>query len=434
GRVFVGSDSGNFYSIDGDSGCTHWSFQAEAGIRSAPTVAPLGTVASARHIVYFGDLKANTYALDAATGELIWKKSVDPHRFARVTGSVTLYDGKLYVPVSSIEEGPGAQPNYECCTFRGSVVALDAATGNQVWKSYTITETPVQTGKNSKGTAQYAPAGAAVWNAPTIDPQRGVLYIGTGNSYTGPAVKTSDSVIAMDLKTGKMVWWNQVTPEDAFLVGCRPGVENCPKEVGPDYDFGNAPILRNLPAGKRVIVIGQKSGMMWGLDPDNEGKVLWQYRAGKGSALGGIEWGSAADDVNAYIPVSDVLAPGNEAGGIHAVKLATGERVWNTPAPKLECTGGRGCTGAQSAPASVIPGVVFSGSVDGHLRAYSTVDGKILWDFNTAREFETVNHVPAKGGSIDAAGPAIADGLVVTNSGYSLWRGLPGNVLLAFSK
>jgi polyvinyl alcohol dehydrogenase (cytochrome) len=435
GRVFVGSDSGNFYSIDGDSGCTHWSFQADAGIRSAPTVAPLGTGASARHVVYFGDLKANTYALDAATGELIWKKSVDQHRFARVTGSVTLYDGKLYVPVSSIEEGPGAQPNYECCTFRGSVVALDAANGNQVWKSYTITETPVQTGKNSKGTAQYAPAGAAVWNAPTIDPQRGVLYIGTGNSYTGPAVKTSDSVIAMDLKTGKMVWWNQVTPEDAFLVGCRPGVENCPKDVGPDFDFGNAPILRNLPGGKRVIVIGQKSGVMWGLDPDHEGKVLWQYRAGKGSALGGIEWGSAADDVNAYIPVSDVLGPGNEAGGIHAVKLATGERVWNTPAPKLECTGlARGCTGAQSAPASVIPGVVFSGSVDGHLRAYSTVDGKILWDFNTAREFETVNHVPAKGGSIDAAGPAIADGLVVTNSGYSLWRGLPGNVLLAFSK
>ena len=434
GRVFVGSDSGNFYSIDGDTGCTHWSFQADAGIRSAPTVAPLGTGASARHVVYFGDLKANTYALDAATGELLWKKSVDPHRFARVTGSVTLHDGKLYVPVSSIEEGPGAQPGYECCTFRGSVVALDAATGDQIWKSYTITETPVQVGKNSKGTAQYAPAGAAVWNAPTIDAQRGVLYVGTGNSYTGPAVKTSDSVIAMDLKTGKIVWWNQVTPADAFLVGCRPGVENCPKEVGPDYDFGNSPILRSLPGGNRVIVIGQKSGVMWGLDPDSEGKVLWQYRAGKGSALGGIEWGSAADDTNAYIPVSDVLAAPGEAGGIHAVKLATGERVWNTPAPKLECTGGRGCTGAQSAPASVIPGVVFSGSVDGHLRAYATADGRILWDFNTAREFDTVNHVPAKGGSIDAAGPAIADGLVVTNSGYSLWRGLPGNVLLAFSK
>jgi len=449
GRVFVGSDSGMFYSINADSGCTHWSFQADAGIRSAPTVAPIGSGASARYAVYFGDLKANTYAIDAVTGQLIWKKPVDSHRFARITGSVSLYDGRLYVPVSSIEEAPGAQPNYECCTFRGSVVALDAGNGNQIWKTYTVPEAPVQVGKNSAGTSLWAPAGAAVWNSPTIDSRRGVLYIGTGNSYTGPAVKTSDSVMAMDLKTGKIVWSNQVTPADAFLVGCRPGVENCPKELGPDFDFGNAPMLRTLPAGtgaasgssrsgapaaRQIIVIGQKSGVLWGLDPDHEGKVLWQYRAGKGGMLGGIEWGSAADDTNAYVPVSDVLAAPNDAGGIHAVNLATGERAWYTPAPKLDCTQGRGCTGAQSAPASVIPGVVFSGSVDGHLRAYSTGDGKILWEFNTAREFETVNHVPAKGGSIDAAGPAIADGLLVTNSGYSLWKGMPGNVLLAFSK
>jgi polyvinyl alcohol dehydrogenase (cytochrome) len=203
--------------------------------------------------------------------------------------------------------------------------------------------------------------------------------------------------------------------------------------MGPDYDFGNAPILRALPGGQRIIVIGQKSGAVYGLDPDHQGKLVWQVKAGKGSALGGIEWGSAADEQNAYIPVSDVLAPPSEAGGLFALKLATGEKVWNTPAPKLECTSGRGCTGAQSAPVSVIPGVVFSGSVDGHLRAYSTTDGRVIWDVNTAKEYETVNSVPARGGSIDAAGPAIADGLVVTNSGYGLWRGLPGNVLLAFS-
>jgi polyvinyl alcohol dehydrogenase (cytochrome) len=434
GRIYVGSDTAMFYSLDAQTGCTHWAFKADGGIRSAPTVAAIGSGAGAHHIVFFGDLKANVYALDAATGDLLWKKSTDAHRFARVTGSVKVHDGRVYVPLSSVEEGPGAQPSYECCTFRGSVVALDAANGSQIWKSYTIAETPVQVGKNSTGTAQWAPAGAAVWNSPTIDPQRGAVYVGTGNSYTGPAVKTSDSVVAFDLKTGKMLWWNQVTPSDAFLVGCRPGVENCPKDLGPDFDFGNAPILRTLAGGKRILVIGQKSGVLWGLDPDQEGKVLWQYRAGKGSALGGIEWGSAADDANAYVPVSDVLAAPNEAGGLHAVNLATGERVWYTPAPKLECTSGRGCTGAQSAPVSVIPGVVFSGSVDGHLRAYSTKDGSILWDFNTAKEFETVNHVTAKGGSIDAAGPAIADGLVVTNSGYSLWRGLPGNVLLVFSK
>jgi polyvinyl alcohol dehydrogenase (cytochrome) len=434
GRIYVGSDTGTMYSLDAGTGCTHWAFKADAGIRSAPSIVPSGAGASARHVIYFGDLKANVYALDAATGDLLWRKTTDSHRSARVTGSVAIYNGMVYVPMSSVEEGPAAQPTYECCTFRGSVVALDAATGNQVWKTYTISEVPTEVGKNSKGVTQWAPAGVAIWSAPTIDPQKGVLYVGTGNAYTQPAARTSDSVMAMDLKTGKMLWFNQITPADAFVVGCRPGLENCPKDVGPDFDFGNAPILRTLPGGKRILAIGQKSGIIWGLDPDNEGKVVWQYRAGKGSALGGIEWGSAADEVNVYVPVSDVLAAPNDAGGLHAVKLATGEKVWSTPAPRLDCNTGRGCTGAQSAPASVIPGVVFSGSVDGHLRAYSTADGSIIWDVNTVKDYTTVNGVPAKGGSIDAAGPAIADGLVVTNSGYSLWRGLPGNVLLVFSK
>ena len=209
---------------------------------------------------------------------------------------------------------------------------------------------------------------------------------------------------------------------------------NSPKTLGPDFDFGNAPMLRTLgTSGKRILVIGQKSGTVWGLDPDADGRVLWQFKAGKGGALGGIEWGSAADDHAAYIPVSDVLTPPSEAGGIFALTLESGEPVWHAAAPALTCTGGRGCTGAQSAPASAIPGAVFSGSVDGHMRAYSTTDGSVIWDYNTVREYETVNHVPARGGSIDGAGPAIADGLLVTNSGYALWRGLPGNVLLAFS-
>jgi polyvinyl alcohol dehydrogenase (cytochrome) len=429
GRVFVGSDNAKFYSLDADSGCVYWSVQAEAGIRSAPTVARVGS----RTIVYFGDLKGNVFAVDAEKGDTIWKKQVDEHKYARVTGAPKLHDGRLYVPVSSVEEAPAAQPAYECCTFRGSVVALDGATGATVWKTYTIPEKPQQVGKNAAGTALFKPAGAAVWSSPTIDERRGVVYVATGNAYTEPAASTTDSVMALDLKTGKMLWWNQVTPSDAFVIGCRPENANCPKDVGPDFDFGNAPILRSLPNGKRIIVIGQKSGMAYGLDPDDEGKLLWKFRAGKGGMLGGIEWGSAADDQNAYIPVSDVLAPPNEAGGLFAVKLATGEQVWHAAAAKLDCTSGRGCTGAQSAPVSVIPGVVFSGSVDGHLRAYSTTDGTVLWDFNTVKEYTTVNGVPGKGGSIDASGPAIADGLVITNSGYGQWRGLPGNVLLAFS-
>jgi polyvinyl alcohol dehydrogenase (cytochrome) len=430
GRVFTGSDNGTVYALDAATGCTIWAFKADRGVRSAIVIGALRS--GSQVAAYFGDLGANVYALDAATGVQIWRQKADEHRFARITGTPTLHEGRLYVPVSSVEEGSAAQPAYPCCTFRGSVIAYDAASGRQIWKSYTITETPRERGRTSRNTPIVKPAGAAVWNSPTIDPVRGALYIGTGNAYTEPAAGTSDSVVAMDLKTGKILWFNQLTPADAFVMGCRSGVENCPKEVGPDFDFGNSPILKTLPNGRRLLVIGQKSGVGFGLDPDANGRKVWEYRAGKGSALGGMEWGSAADERQAYFPVSDVLLPAAEAGGLHAVNLATGQRAWHTPAPPLDCTTGRGCTGAQSAPASVIPGAVFSGSMDGHMRAYSTTDGRILWEFDTAREFQTVNGVAARGGSIDAAGPAIAEGLLVTPSGYALFRGNPGNVLLAF--
>ena len=431
GRVFVGNVNGMVYSLDAKTGCTHWTFKADGGVRTAISIARLPINGTTRSIVMFGDIRALAYALDAQTGEQLWKVKVDDHAFARITGAPSYANGRLYIPVSSIEEVAGARPNYACCTFRGSVVALDAATGKQIWKTYMMEE-PKMVGKNSTGTPQWKPAGAAIWTAPTIDPVGNSIYVATGNAYTSPAAPTTDAVIALDLATGAIKWVQQVTPDDAFVIGCKPGVENCPADVGPDFDFGNSPILRVLPGGRRVLSLGQKSGVVWGLAPDERGKVLWQYRAGKGSALGGIEWGSAADEQNIYVPVSDVLAPPAEAGGLHAVRLATGERVWHTPAPPLACTAGQGCTGAQSAAISGIPGVVFSGSVDGHLRAYSTADGKIIWDFDTMRPFDTVNGVKGAGGSIDAAGPVIAGGLVLTNSGYGQWRGKPGNVLLAF--
>ena len=433
GRVFVGSDGGRVYALDARTGCAYWSFAAEAGVRTAVTIGALSG-GGGRYAAYFGDLRANVYAVDAATGAPIWKEKVDDHRSARITGAPALSGGRLYVPVSSVEEGSGGAKTYACCTFRGSVVALDAATGSRIWKTYTIAEAPREVGTTTAGVSIMKPAGASVWNSPTLDERGGVLYVGTGNAYTEPAADTTDAVMALDMKSGRILWSKQLTPSDVFVIGCRPDNENCPKQVGPDHDFGNAPILRTLADGRRILAIGQKSGVAYGLDPDHEGTVLWQFRAGKGGPLGGIEWGSAADDRRMYVPVSDVLLPPNEAGGLFALDLATGEKVWHMPAPHLDCTSGRGCSAAQSAPISVIPGVVFSGSIDGHLRAYSTTDGAIMWDVNTAREYETVNHVPAKGGSIDGAGPAIAGGLVVTNSGYGLWKGIPGNVLLVFGK
>jgi polyvinyl alcohol dehydrogenase (cytochrome) len=432
GRVFVGNTNGMVYSLDAKTGCTHWSFKADGGVRTAISIARIPIDGTPRTIAMFGDVRANAYAVDAQTGAMLWKVKVDEHASARVTGAPSFANGRLYVPVSSIEEVAGARPAYPCCTFRGSVVALDAATGKQIWKTYMIPEEPKIVGKTSAGTAVWKAAGAAIWTSPTIDMPTNTIYVATGNAYTAPAAPTSDAVVALHMTTGAIQWVQQATPNDVFVIGCKPGVENCPDDVGPDFDFGNSPILRTLPGGRRVLVLGQKSGIVYGMAPDEKGKIIWQFRAGKGGALGGIEWGSAADNQNIYVPLSDVLQPPAEAGGLFAIRLATGERVWHTPAPALTCSGGPGCTGAQSAAVSVMPGVVFSGSVDGHFRAYATADGKIIWDFNTMQPFETVNGVKGQGGSIDAAGPVIAGGLVLTNSGYGLWRGKPGNVLLAF--
>jgi polyvinyl alcohol dehydrogenase (cytochrome) len=432
GRVFVGNNNNNFYALDLKTGCTYWTFKADSGIRTAPSVARVMANGSNRHVVMFGDLRANVYGLDAQNGSLLWKIKVDDHAMARITGAPTYYNGRLYVPVSSTEEVPGSSEKYACCTFRGSVVALDAASGKQLWKTYMIPEEPKIVGKNAAGTAVWKPAGAAIWTSPTVDVERSRLYVATGNAYTSPAAATSDAVVALDLASGKIVWTQQATPNDAYLVRCKSGVGNCPDEVGPDFDFGNSPILRTIGGGRRVLTLGQKSGMVYGLAPDDNGKILWQMRAGKGGELGGIEWGSAADERNIYVPVSDVLHPSAEAGGLFAFDLATGKQMWHTPAPALKCTTGAGCTGAQSAAISVIPGAVFSGSIDGNFRAYSTTDGTIIWEFNTMQPFETVNGVKGQGGSIDAAGPVIAGGMVLTNSGYGQWRGKAGNVLLAF--
>jgi polyvinyl alcohol dehydrogenase (cytochrome) len=295
-----------------------------------------------------------------------------------------------------------------------------------------VLDPPKATKKSKVGTQLYGPAGAAIWSAPTIDVKRKLVYAATGDSYTDIDIHTSDAILAFDIDTGSLVWVSQVTPKDNFIVGC-PASPNCPEDLGPDFDFGSAPILRNIGNGKQILVAAQKSGIVWGLDPDQKGKVVWQTKVGAGSALGGIEWGHAADDQNTYAAVSDLIVRKDPHPGIWALKLATGEKVWSTPAPAVTCAQGQACQGAQSAAISVIPGAVFSGAINGHFRAYSTKTGEIVWDFDTAKPFETVNKVQAKGGSINGAGPTISNGMVFTNSGYVGFGGSPGNVLLAFS-
>jgi polyvinyl alcohol dehydrogenase (cytochrome) len=427
GRVFVGSQNGTVYALDAKTGCIHWTFAAAAGVRTAVTVGP---GPSTRDVVYFGDTGASAYALDAETGRAVWVRKVEDHASSRITGSPVLYEGRLYVPVSSYEEAQGADPLYGCCTFRGSLVALDANDGAVVWKTYMIPDEPRPRGTSTAGVTLWGPAGAAIWSAPTVDGRRRVVYVATGNAYSAPASPSSDAVVAMDLDTGRIRWVRQTTPGDVYLSGCRPGNPNCPEANGPDLDFGSPPMLATGAGGRDILVIGQKSGVGFAMDPDRGGDVIWQYRAGRGGALGGIEWGSAVDGEHAYFAVSDITHP--QPGGLHAVKLATGERAWLAAPPPLKCEAGRGCNGAQSAAVTAISGVVFSGSNDGALRAYSTTDGSVVWEFDTNREFPSVNAVPARGASMIGPGPAVAGGMVFVNSGYGAFGGRAGNVLLAF--
>jgi polyvinyl alcohol dehydrogenase (cytochrome) len=328
------------------------------------------------------------------------------------------------------------------------VVALDAATGKQVWKTYTIAEAPKATTKTKSGIQRWGPSGAGVWSTPTIDEKRDAIYVATGDNYSDPPTRTSDAVLALDRATGHMLWSRQMTSGDAFTVDCAQKAKtNCPDSNGPDLDFGQPPILVSLPNGKRALVLGQKSGVAHALDPDQQGEVLWQRRLGKGSALGGIQWGSSADQDQMYAALSDIgfsvktnpNAPGGftmeldpaKGGGLFALRLQTGEQVWSAPPP--QCGTRPKCSPAQSGAVTAMPGVVFSGSLDGHLRAYRSDTGEIVWDFDTAREYDAVNGGKARGGSLDGGGPAVVGGLVYVNSGYGTFGGMPGNVLLAFS-
>jgi polyvinyl alcohol dehydrogenase (cytochrome) len=427
GWLFVGSQNGTVYALDAKSGCIHWFFSADGGVRTAMFVGP----GASGGVVYFGDTSAKAYALDAGTGRLLWKTKVDEHPLARITGALTVYRDRVFVPMSSYEESQGARPEYGCCSFRGSLSALNAKTGKIEWRAFMIPETPQPRGTSSAGVTLYGPAGAPIWSAPTIDVKRSLIYVGTGNSYAGAAAAASDAVVALDF-SGRIAWVKQLFPKDVFVSGCRSHSDNpnCMDQSGPDYDFGNSPILAELPHGRSAIVIGQKSGYAWALDPDKHGEVLWQYHAGVGGALGGIEWGSAVDADHAYFAVSDIFSPA--PGGLHAVQLQTGERAWYAASAEPTCAPGPRCSAAQAAAISVIPGVVFSGSNDGTLRAYSTQDGAVLWEFDTDREFQTLNGVPARGASMLGPGPTIAGGMLYVPSGYGAFGGRPGNVLLAF--
>lgn len=427
GRVYVTSASGRIYSLDAKTGCTNWTFDAKAPSRTAISVTQIGKNTAA----IFGDDSATVYALNATTGKVLWKRRLDKHQSARISGAPVPYEQRLYVPVSSLEELSAATPGYQCCKFRGSVAALDLRNGRVLWQTYTIDDKAKPYRKAPDGTQLYGPAGGAVWSAPTVDAKRKLIYVGTGNSYTDVPAPRTDSILALDMGTGAIRWANQLQDNDNYIVGCETpasaGKGNCPEKLGPDVDFGTSPILRD-----RILLTGQKSGHVHGLDPAT-GKQLWVAQVGAGSSLGGIEWGGAADPTRMYVAVSDVTAVTGKPGGLTALNIADGAVDWRKDPPAPVCAwGARNCDAAQSQAVSAMPGIVFSGSHDGHLRAYASSSGEIVWEFDTGQAFETVNGVAAGGGSLDHGGATVAGGMVFVNSGYGRIIGQPGNVLLAF--
>jgi polyvinyl alcohol dehydrogenase (cytochrome) len=432
-RAYVGSRNGVVYALDAKSGCIAWAFEADAGVRSTPVVGRTGGTTA----LYFGDANAQVYALDLVTGKLRWKVKVEIHQDAMVTGAVAVANGKVYVPVASIEEGTAIIPTYECCTFRGSIVALDAVTGQAVWKTFTIADPPQPTTKTAAGTQLWGPSGGGVWSTPVLEPDRNRMYIAVGDNYSNPATPTSDAIMALAMDTGKILWTTQATVGDAWNTACLEepngaGRAHCPSAPGPDHDFASAPVLAT-GGGRRVLLAGQKSGMLYGMNPDT-GAYLWKTQVGDGGVLGGIEWGFAVDNARAYVSLSNALEkkPG-EAGGIAAVDIADGTIKWRTPPSGDTCGGRTGCSTGQPAAVSAIPGMVFSASLDGHLRGYEAETGQVIFDTDTARDFPTVNGVKARGGSMNGPGSTVVDGVLYVSSGYGSLGFMPGNVLLAFS-
>jgi polyvinyl alcohol dehydrogenase (cytochrome) len=432
GTIFVGGHDGTIYAFDLATGCVRWSARVSAEVRTA-------IVADAQtHRLYFGDILGRAYALDARTGSVLWKRKIDDHPNATITGTPSLAAGMLFVPVSSLEVTSAADPKYACCTFRGKVVALDPASGAEKWTTYTVTQTPRPLGKTQAGTAIMGPSGAPVWNSPTYDPKRKLLYFGSGENYSTPADSNSDAVIAVDARTGKRKWTAQLTRGDAWNVGCMMQNPNCPKEHGPDLDVAASPLL--ISDGARdIIVAGQKSGVAFGIDP-NTGKVLWQRRLGHGGTQGGVHFGMAADGTRVFVPINDMADthdgrkydPRMSGAGLHAIDAFTGQVLWSAKAPD-NCGNRPNCDPGISAAVTAMPGVVFAGHLDGQFRAYDSSNGKVLWAVDTTKPVKTITDAEAHGGGMSGPGAAVADGYVVLNSGYGLYYHMPGNVLLVYS-
>jgi polyvinyl alcohol dehydrogenase (cytochrome) len=442
GAIYVGSQDGTVWALDATTGCLRWRFQATAEVRTAIAITPWAAGEDdVDPTIFFGDTLANVYAVSARTGDLLWRVKADDHPYATITGAPAFSKDRLYVPVSSLEVIAAANPAYPCCTFRGALLALDTVSGEVIWKSYTTDTVAAPAGETSAGTTIMAPSGAPIWSAPTIDEKRGRLYVGTGENYSSPADGNSDAIIAYDLASGKKLWASQQTARDAWNTACMTfaGIDNanCPAEDGPDYDFGSNPILVQLHGGRELLVAGQKSGHVVGVDPDT-GAKLWRTRVGRGGIQGGVHFGMAAEGNSVYVPINDLLFPGDEARygwkmpakpGVYSVDAENGQLLWSVPSPAV-CGEAPRCKPGVSQAVTAIPGAVIAGHLDGRLRIYARKDGALLWEKSLLGEYQTVSGETAVGGAFSGGGVLVAHGLMYVNAGYGFNGHIPGNALV----
>ena len=435
GALYVGGYDAKVYALDRETGCARWTFSAQGPVRTGMMLDPWRKGARAAPRLYFGDMRGNAYALDAVTGKLVWRRKVDADANTILTGTPTLRGGTLYVPVSSGEEVSAVAPGYECCKFRGSLVALDAGSGREKWRAW-MTPPPRLQGRNASGVAQFGPSGAALWSSPLVDARRGRVYLTSGDNYSSPATPLSDAIVALDAATGKVAWSFQGLGRDAFNEGCLFGDKaNCPKEDGPDYDFGTGAMLARLADGRELLLAGQKSGVVFALDPAS-GRVVWQQKVGRGGVLGGVHFGMATSAGRVFVPITDFadsIAHSEPAHpGVFALDLADGHFVWRAPADNV-CAGRKFCQPGYSAAITVAGPLVLAGSTDGHVRIFGSDDGKLLWDTDTAISFTTVSGALGHGGSMSGGAAPIAwKGKLIVNSGHGLNGKMPGNVLLVY--
>ncbi len=436
GTLFVGSHSGHVYALDAQTGCAQWSYPASAEVRTGIVLAP-GNGDDAPPLALFGDVLGYVYGVNARTGAGIWKQRPDDHPNATITGTPRYHDGRLYVPVSSLEVSLAIDPYYECCTFQGSVAAYDARTGEALWKTHTIAEPAVVQSQNRAGTNMRGPSGAVIWNSPSLDVQRNQLYVGTGENMSSPATLTSDAIMAIDLDSGAVNWSFQATANDVWNTACDTEADHsCPPEGGPDFDFGAATLLVTTSDGQDLVLGGQKSGVVHALNPDS-GAVIWQNQVGRGGIQGGVHFGMAASGDTLFVPISDMPDgreyPTRAKPGLHAVDLRTGKLKWYTPNPNT-CAGRRYCNSGISQAITVAGDLVYAGAMDGVLRVHDAETGVVLWEIDTTRNFTTITGEETFGGSFGgSAGPVVHDGNLVLSSGYGLYDHMPGNLLLVLA-